>query len=430
MNQNSPRICEMKTIKCCGLIVVWLCLGQLGAQTNYQVQMAYYFAGNQAIPAAFYERVRDNNFNYVLAEYCIDGNDWADGKYMASNGTGQRERLRLEFIAANKYGLKLIPLFQTSNAHSGHWAAAKNDSIQWQQLPAGLYSTEPTYKVVPTFAPDHQNVWGFDSTFKELLKVIYGAFDSAKDSLSYKTLDYIHFGADEPAVPCTGGVTARVVMAGLCSNDIEWLARNKYNNSDPNSAQRRILALLGSNIKRKVQMIKKVGDSYGQKTIKALYYGDALDPNQDGGDNANLHTFTNLISPSPSQSGITKIKTYSLADSVKAMKDSLVVVQWYYYKDYNEKDYDTDSTFRYFANKGLTFLHGNALADEGGTIANDRWYQLDEQMYVGSRPKYAKNVSGFVSFHWTTKPYNPNEKMYKTMEFLWHTMWVNVATLE
>jgi hypothetical protein len=219
-------------------------------------------------------------------------------------------------------------------------------------------------------------------------------------------------------------------MAGLCSNDIEWLARNKYNNSDPNSAQRRILALLGSNIKRKVQMIKKVGDSYGQKTIKALFYGDVLDPNQDGGDNANLHTFTNLISPSPSQSSITKIKTYSLADSVKAMKDSLVVVQWYYYKDYNEKDYDTDSTFRYFANKGLTFLHGNALADEGGTIANDRWYQLDEQMYVGSRPKYAKNVSGFVSFHWTTKPYNPNEKMYKTMEFLWHTMWVNVATLE
>jgi len=419
----------MKTIKCGLLMVGCLCLGQVCAQWNYQVRMAYYSPPDtQAVPSGFYERARANGFNYVLAEFHLHGSDWRGGRYTALPGTGLKERLKKEFIKADSYKLKLIPLFQTSNAHSGHWQAADNDKkIGWQELPKGVSSDQPMDKVVPTFAPDSQDVWGFDSTFKELLKVIYGAFNSAKNSLSYKTLDYIHFGADEPAVICTSGVKKRVVMARLCQNDRDWLKKNNYNNY---KVQDQILLLLGSNIKRKVQMIKKVGADSGQTTTTALYYGDVLDPNQDGGDRADLYAFTDFLNPSPS--GIEKITTYSLAASadVQDVKNSSIVVQWYYNKDYKGKDYDTDSTFRYFAHNGLKFLHGNAIANEGGSIANDRLYQLAEQMFVGSLPKYNNYARGFGSFHWNTKPYNPDERMYKTMEFLRHTMYINVAALE
>jgi hypothetical protein len=432
MNQNSPRICEMKTIKCCGLIVVWLCLGQLGAQTNYQVRMAYYSPGQDAIPVAFYERVRANKFDYVLAEYNLDGTHWKDGCYKGDTGFRLREKLQNEFIAADRYGLKLIPLFQTSNGGSWHWGKT-GIKIDWQTLPPNADSVArvKTFQKFTTLAPDTLNEKGLDYAFKGLLdSVIYKAFNSVK--LSYRNLDYIHFGADEQAYHCTIGVVPKhVVMAGLCDKDRKWLKSKGYDTSattNPSTVQSRIVALLGQNIKRKVRMINEAGIRHGHNTT-ALYYGDMLDPNHNGGGDTTLCSFGHLSSSAPTA---IRIKTSGVAssDSVQAVRNSSIVVQWNYDRLFLEKDYDTDSTFRYFAGRGLKFLHGNTLAEDGDPINNGRWYQLDEQMYVGSRPKYDCCVRGFVSFHWHNKPYDPNEKMYKTMEFLWYTMWNNVATFE
>jgi hypothetical protein len=201
--------------------------------------------------------------------------------------------------------------------------------------------------------------------------------------------------------------------------------------------------LMAENIRRKIRMINEAGRNhpwYNDTTkhnTTALYYGDVLDPNHNGGANPYICTFSSFSNPDTLKT--TSIKTYSLADSIKkTLKDSSLVIQWWYDKEYGGKDYNTDSTFRYFAHKGLTFLHGNALADENSPITPSRWHQFTEQTVVGTDPKFNNRLIGFVSFHWCTKEnfYKNNKDWdgqvpaYKTMEFLSHILWHNAALLE
>jgi hypothetical protein len=454
LSRKSERMCGMKTIKCCGLIVVWLCLGQLGAQTYNNVRMAYINPQiNEPIPTRFYERARADGFNYVLAEFILNDTDWIKtgsnaGRYnWARAGKGLHKQLRTEFIVADNYGLKLIPLFQTSNVHSEHWKGV-NPNIGWQKLPTVVRQDvcKAADETVPTFAPDYQGVNGFDTSFKDLLSVIYSAFNTAhqdKPTFSYKNLDYIHFGADEPSFQFTiknGADTLDMLMVGMCQNDKDWLSKTGLSG---HSVKSRVLGLMAENIRRKIRMINEAGrnHSWYNDTTKhnttALYYGDMLDPNHTGGANRHLCTFSSLSTPDTLQT--TPIKTYSLADSlIKAIKDSSMVVQWWYDEEYGGKDYDTDSTFRYFAHKGLTFLHGNALADNSSLINYSRLHQFMEQAVVSTDPKFNDFVMGFVSFHWcggqsyynNNKDWNGQVPSYKTMEFLSHILWHNAALLE
>jgi hypothetical protein len=442
-SRKRERICEMKIIKCCVLIVVCLCLASLYAQTYNSVRMAYINPKiDSKIPTQFYDRARADGFNYVLAEFILSSSDWTgNGRYNWSRvGTGLHKQLSTEFIAADSFGLRLIPLFQTSNPHSRHWRAA-NPHIEWQELPISINDsirTEIRHRV-PTFAPDSQ----FDTSFNDLLNVIYSAFECAhkdKPTFSYKNLDYIHFGADEASFQFIyNDSTLDMLMVGLCQNDKNWLSKTGLSS---HSVPTRVLGLMAENIRRKTRMIKDAGKRhywYNESTkhnTTALYYGDMLDPNSNGGANPHLCTFASLSNPKPTE--ITKIKTHSLADSVKAMNDSAIVVQWWYEKNYGVNDYDTDGTFRYFAGKGLTFLHGNALADENSPITPSRWHQFTEQTVVGADPKFNNRLIGFVSFHWCSDQnfYNNNNdwngqaQSYKTMEFLSHLLWYNAALLE
>lgn len=436
----------MKTIKYCVVRVIFLCLSQLSAQTHSQVRMTYINPGVNAIPTKFYERARANGFNYVLAHYWLDGTEWSNGCYVGSQGFKLRERLRDEFMAADNYGLKLIPLFKTSGASSNHWGAAVRDTAgMWQSLPSNIGDTTLIWSI-PTFAPDPSGKRGFDYSFNELLEVIYCAFDSArsqKSNFSYKNLDYIHFGGDEPAVPVNiGGTNKMVVMAGLCKNDRDWLVSNGYSISSASTAQSRIVALLGSNIKRKATMIMNAGgrhphNSLTKYTTTALYFGDMLDPNFLGAD-SRLCSFTNLSDTV--SFAIINIKTTSLVSNifVDSVKNSSIVVQWNYDSHYMGNDYNTDSTFRYFANNGLRFFHGNALADEADPIPNTRLHQLMEQTVVGTYPRFNNRVLGYVSFHWCNGPnlytniggWYDQKPSYRTMEFLSHILWHNAALFE
>jgi len=420
---------------CIMLMICCLCFGNLYAQTYNNIRVAYFDVGtHDSIPSDFYKRVRANGFNYVLVEYGLDGSMWKNGRYIDTLG-GLQKKLEREFGAADRYGLKLIPLFQTSSSSSNHWKNIINDTTQWQMLPSSIDTTiRRAYREkVPTFAPDPSGVLGFDTAFCEVLKLIYRAFKGAKSSsqLSYSNLDYIHFGADEPIANLVlDNELKRVVMAGMCKRDRDWLNKNNLENV---GTQNKILALLGSNIQRKVQMIADAGRKYGH-TTKAMYYGDMLDPNHLGGTNL-LYAFSNLFDTV--SSGTTKIKTYTLASSsyVQAIRESSIVVQWNYEKKnaYSDKDeYNTDSTFRYFTHNKLMFLHGNEITHNDDYISENRLHQLMEQAVVGADPKFNNYVRGFVSFHWKSGvlPFNNNLRMYKTMEFLSHILWYNAALQE
>jgi len=413
--------------------------------------MAYFGAGlgYDSIPVGFYKRAQAAGFNYVLAEFWLESATWNDsGRYRWNATSGLRYKLRDEFVRADQHGLKLIPLIQTSSASSSHWTQVKNDSIQWQRLPPNIPLSIISQAVrdafnnkVPTFAPDPPGVFGFDSSFNELLNVIYSAFNAAKTStgFSYSNLDYIHFGGDEPIARFSIlGTRKTIVLAGLCRRDSAWLLSNLLGGV---GVQNQIIALLGSNIKRKVRMIADAGRrQYPPQSTKGLYYGDMLDPNHLGGTDS-LCAFSNLFSTTSYST--TPIKTYGLASNqyVQDMKDSSIVVQWNYEKKnaYSGKsDYDTDSTFRYFTHKSLKFLHGNALADENQPITPVRMHQFMEQAVAGTRPEFNNYVKGFVSFHWCSdpntfsdaKPIYGQVPSYKTMEFLSHLLWHNAALLE
>jgi len=419
----------MKTTKYCIILFICLCLGQVYAQTHDNIRMAYFgVQPNGSIPSEFYERARANGFNYILAEFYLDSLQWNKntGRYIGGANSRLRKQLKDEFIAANQKELKLIPLFQTSSMHSGHWKHV-NNNIQWQKLPTGFPNTMQNRAdtTVPTFAPDPPGVNGFDTSFNELLKVIYTAFNEVKASLSYDTLEYIHFGADEPIfVYDTLGVYKVLMMAGLCQRDRDWLQANGYGNYSGTQGQ--IIALLGSNINRKVQMIRAAGRRYGHNT-KALYYTDMLDPNHLGGGNNKLCAFN-----SPTSTDTTNIKTYTMTESIyiKSIRDSSIAVQWQYDRDY-EKDYDTDSTFRYFKNNGLKFLHGSALADDTNPIDAGRLHQLMEQAVVGMKPAYNNHAMGYVAFQWYNIYNSANPApVFKTMEFLSHLIFYSAALYE
>lgn len=438
----------MKRTIFCTVLFVCLCFGSLSAQTYNTIRMAYFHVGSGSIPSGFYERAKANGFNYILAEFVLEEYSpaWDSGRYYGNANSTLRKQLKDEFLAADIYRLKLIPLFQTSSQYAGHWRNVKNDSIQWQTLPTDIpipdTTRERVNKTVPTFAPDPPGVFGFDSSYNQLLKAIYDAFDDARAStppLSYSNLDYIHFGADEPIFELdTNNVYRVFLMAGLCQRDRDWITKNtSYGVNGSARAQNRIIALLGSNIKRKVEMIRAAGQAKGHMTT-ALYYTDMLDPNHFGGSNPFLCTFTNLSNTTSSNT--TNIKTYSLACSsyIQAVKNQSIAVQWNYDKEYAGKDYDTDSTFRYFKANGLKFLHGNALADEANPINGSRFHQLMEQAVVSTNPKFNNYAQGFVSFHWCSGTnlfnnakgrYNQRPS-YMTMEFLSHILWHNAALYE
>jgi len=437
----------MKTARCCIILFICLCLGQLYAQTYDNIRMAY-IATKTDVPIAtkFYERARANGFNYILAEFWLeDSSQWdkSTGHYTGGADSALRKQLKNEFIAADQKGLKLIPKFQTSSKHSEHWKHV-NNHIQWQELPANVPQWIPdttwdkAVKIVPTFAPDLPGENGFDTSFNELLKVIYSAFEDARPSLSYGNLDYIHFGADEPFfVYELGSIYKVFVMAGLCQRDRDWLRDSA---SHASTVQERTIALLGSNIKRKVEMIRAAGLSrWPQHNTNALYYADMLDPNHLGGENKYLCAFTDPTASADT----TNIKTYRMTESTYIRSQSVlnhsIAVQWSYEREYAQKDYDTDSTFRYFKNNDLKFLHGNALADGADPITNDRMHQLMEQAVVSTKPEYKNHVMGFVSFHWCIDDniysnawshYDQIPPSYRTMEFLSHILWHNAALYE
>jgi len=433
----------MKMTWRCIILFICLCLGQLYAQTYNNIRVAYFgLDPDSSIPNRFYERARANGFNYILAEFQLQDPAWVGGRYYGNVNSRLRKQLKQEFLAADQNGLKLIPLFQTSDIHSGHWDEVRNDSIQWQTLPDTVPHWIPVSKwtwakkKVPTFAPDPSGVFGFDSSFNQLLNVIYTAFADARSSsppLSYSNLDYIHIGADEPIIDFEFNGTYKVlVMAGMCPRDRTWLT--SVGLGQGSSSQAQVIALLASNIKRKVQMIRAAGLNRGHTTT-ALYYADMLDPNLLGGGHKDLCAFSNVFNTT--SLATTGIKTYSMSGSqyIQDIRDLSIAVQWNYEREYALKDYDTDSTFRYFKSKGLKFLHGNALAGENLPISGDWLHQFMEQAVVGAKPEYNNYVRGFVSFHWCSGAnvfnnaggwYN-QAPAYMTMEFLSHILWHNAA---
>jgi len=426
----------MKTTRCSIILLICLCLGQLYAQTHDSIRVAYFgLWTNDSIPSGFYERTRANGFNYVLVEFALSDSAWSGGRYdMTKVNSRLRKQLKDVFLAADQKGLKLIPLFQTSSQHSRHWDNIGNNAIQWQELPLNVLANNTAERnkakrITPTFAPDLLNENGFDTSFNELLKVIYIAFEDARSSspwsLSYPNLDYIHVGADEPIFVYKVGNEDRVlVMAGLCQRDRDWLTSAGLGPNTAATPQERVVALLGSNIKRKAQMIRAAGRQRGHVTT-ALYYTDILDPNHLGGGNPKLCTFTNVFNTVSSNTEF--IQTHSLAGNqyIQDIRDSSIAVQWNYDREYAYVDYDTDSTFRYFKNNNLKFLHGSALAESTNPIDAGRLHQLMEQVFVGSKLEYNTHAMGYVAFQWHNIYNSANPApVFRTMEYLRQVPWM------
>jgi hypothetical protein len=359
---------------------------------------------------------------------------WNNGRYVGGTTSELYKQLRDEFLAAGENGLKLIPLFQTGSATSGHWGNIRNTNIGWQELPVGIpggISTDVT-----AFAPDPHGIFGFDSSFNQLLGVVYSAFAGARaGGLSYQNLDYIHVGGDEP-IRNNVSENRFYTLVGLCNRgyDKVWLQQNVPSSS----SQEQVVALLGIYIRKKVEMIRNAGIRHGHTTT-TLYYADMFDPGSLG-NTSKLYSFNNLKA-TPTAQSIVNIRTSGLASNanVQAVRNSLILMQWNYDQNNFYSDsarYNTLATFNHFKANNLRFLHGNALADEGDPIFYGRVKQLSNQVVVSAFPTFKNFALGFVSYHWCSDTANifsgkkgifDQSPAYRTMEFLSHQLYYNSA---
>jgi hypothetical protein len=335
------------------------------AQVNLpfnSLRIAYYAcnATTDVIPEGFLLRAKAAGYTHVLAEYQITlhQSEWSNGYYV---GSSMRNGLTNAFKRVNSYGMKLIPEFQSGSYWSGHWAATNNPNIQWEYIDYGSGNVQRS--TTPVFAP---NPSGMDLSFEQLINMINDAFNATNMNYS---LDYIHIGHDEPFY--NNGSTSGLAV-GRSDLDQNWIATH------PATLQNTSIQLLmADEISRRVNAIKTKIPS-----ACVLIYGDAWDPEQNGGP---FNTANVINAPAVQNSSV---------------KNNLIVIPWQYDQYYGSNDYNSQTAFNHFSNSGIAFLFGSALTDGNAFPSLSRFNQISEYILTSQLPTYRNRMAGFVVFNW------------------------------
>jgi hypothetical protein len=355
------------------------------AKAQDQARIAYFNAGTTySVHPEFLQRTKAAGYNYVQVELGLVGSDW-DGRGGLS-GSSLRTKMRDLFAQADAHGLRVIPEFQLGGQWASHWRVT-NANITWNWNTSQSVGT-------PTFAPDPS---GIDASFSSLIRAIKDGFaDAVANGLSYKNLDFIHIGHDEP-VDIQKDIG--LLLIGRCNADTSVI--NTYRASPNNlTLEQAFQRLYGDEVKRRVDAIASI-----LPTTKALAYADILDPSHNG-----AIAYATTYGPSVTMANAV------LSPGIQAVRNKLVVMPWVY--DViapTGRDYDTYKTFTHFKNAGLPFIYGMEAFSGNGTS----FTQLGEFIGNANLPEFRAYANGFASMHWTPwKPGTAAPACYASLEYV------------
>lgn len=334
------------------------------------VRIAHYLAEDiSSIPNEFLEYARKNGYNYLLAHgnnimASSGASDWrnpvsphnVDGSYdMAWAKTPKNislySKLKDLFQRADRYGLKVIPCFNMTSSHGGHWVAT-NTKIK---LNTGIDDAGNSYSI-PVLIEDAE---GMDKSFLSYLRVVKIAFFDA--GVSYSQLDYIHIGHDEIVAKDN-----KIIIGRWNTDEQNWIKNHGNNDSA-------YYQLMASEVVRRVITIKSAFP--GTKTI---IWADAWDPEWTGGYN---------ISAWKNGGWINNLQTKKVTEQTElsTIKNDLVLMPWMYIPSPTPgDDYASDVTLQFFKDNGFKVIVGVALNDfpgyppEESRIMNKEWVNISK----------------------------------------------------
>lgn len=351
------------------------------------------------IPDSFLQRAQRNGYNYVLAGFNIVPPHWDSLTGRPNNAL--RDGLDSAFKKVDRYGMKLIPLFQMGNMHTS-WVYA-NENIQWNKM------TKPNDSM-HQISPDAPGVNGLDFSFELLIEATAEGFDQA--NLPYK-LDFIHLGHDEMLSPAAVG--SGEIGFGECPLDSSALESIISATVSVEEAHHRVFA---DELRRRVNTINNVFTSTFPDSMppKVMIFADMLDSNFLGG-----WELDNWID------GSTVSTARGLGDI--SLQNDLILMPWMYFNPHPwaiGQNYDTYETIKSFSDAGYKFIYTFGLSGSKLVWDTPTFNQLGQWYTHGLKPEFADAYFGYCSVHWNFQlpgqpPGQITENHWKSMEFNAHS---------
>lgn len=408
---------------------------RLEAQT-YNVRIAYVGCNNFDLDEEFLVRAKNNGYRYVQVEVNMDA--WLDaaGASQIWDGSGNvkagnplQARMSTWFRQADAKGMRLIPQFQLSSGHSGHWARS-NSAIRMNALGNG--------NMTP-LAPDPN---GVDKSVVNLLKLIKAAWVGAQPLTAagfQPYLEYLNLGHDEPISRYAPGSPATDLLVGVNSSSPD----RAFINNQVSAGQTftgAVQRLFADEInRRRIQ----VGQNIDSRT-NILIFADAWDPQAVGKMTVKAYNGTTLqlSVPKTGAPGLAALPGLSSTDAA-AVRSRVVLMPWAYDATwaadgvFNYWDYNTKATFDHFLASGFRWIWCDAISssDEGVVPAVElpvsfgRKMQAQELLNTSKNSAYASGILGYASMHFGSWNYHQDiydqRKTFFTMEHL--SYWTGIT---
>lgn len=379
---------------------------KINAKSPHSVKIAYIQWGiGQSLPTEFLQKAKKLGYTHIQMEFWLIlppfSYDWDGNGNMTGNNT--KNQFKALFEQVDSYGLKLIPSFETGNAHSVIHLV--NSQIPAScQIPHNLFPGEKKYNIPPA-NPHDVNV---NKVIEQIIKAIVDGFNAAKPQLdpSRRDLDFISLGMDENWVAShwdsINNIATFAFGAGLCESDRKWI--QNYAPNDPADVQ--ISKLMAASITRRIGQVKHITERNNLNT-RILIWADCFDPEYENWTNViTVNNFFNPTSTVPLQA------SKSLEYISPYFRKDLVLMPWNYGAI---PFYNPNNTFSFFSNLNYNFIFTTAgygcVADTLGVCSlkynkpfgnNSTLSRHTEALtkYAKSAVKYRSNWLGSSCTNW------------------------------
>lgn len=350
------------------------------------------------IADSFLDYAQENGYKYIqfdMDNFYLYRSEWNNGTYNYSSSAELYNNLKTFYEKLDARNLRPIVTFSLSPSNRS-WEAT-NSNLKNNTL------TNETRAMVP-LAPSNGSDEGFDKSVESCVGI---AFKAMKDSsCKEKTIDFIHFGFDEfYGAENDHYFDGQMFTAATSTLDKEWLKNYVKNNST--TYENAYYELYASAMACCVKIVQKKANEYNQKT-KAIFYSDMFDPQGNG----NAQRINNSLGhsawalDSAGNESEVKLDTSNVLkrQTLKEVKDSMVLNSWWYTNSYERRKYDLETTLRYYKTEGYKVILGSAY-DERTNHNNTNLYDATRQMTkqnvnLSFKNEFKNTVIGLAAFNW------------------------------
>ena len=349
------------------LIGVGILIGSIAPLTeaqNYQtIRAGLDLTWQLGDRSAVCSNLKSLGYNYVVVP--LDQTD--------PGGLPQNQYMTDWLDAAGSQGLKVIPYFGLAQGRCNSWGPQfKNSNVQtnWYQSPFSPHEMLGCHE----FAPNKDNAGndiGMDLIFNQLLDAFTAAYARATryvDKNNVKLpIDYIHIGHDEFAYGWEGVISIggqqpaknppqSETYSKLDRDYIENLMRTKNT-----SLTQAFQILICNEIYRKLKLVRS-----HFPLAKVLLWGDAFDPQHNGGSALKTYYSSEKITLCP---GILTLPGLNPAEASE-FKARVIFIPWHYntwaasYAEVlksQKHPYSAEVTFDSFKKNGFKFMFNSAF---------------------------------------------------------------------